>query len=105
MNNLIKEDVIKAYIEVERTMQQLSATAATSQKQLEKLRVEEVKFNVGKTTAFQVAQAQRDLTAARIAEARTAVGYTTSVVELLRADGSLLERNGILSGKNQQSKN
>ncbi len=105
LEQLIKEDVIKAYIEVERTMQQLSATAATSQKQLEKLRVEEVKFNVGKTTAFQVAQAQRDLTAARIAEARAAVGYTTSVVELLRADGSLLERNGILSGKNQQHKN
>lgn len=98
LEQLIKEDVIKAYIEVERTIQQLTATAATSQKQLEKLRVEEVKFNVGKTTAFQVAQAQRDLTAARIAEAKAAVGYTTSVIELLRADGSLLERNGIISG-------
>ena len=65
----------------------------------EKLRVEEVKFNVGKTTAFQVAQAQRDLTAARIAEARAAVGYTASIIDLLRADGSLLERNGILSAE------
>jgi len=102
LNNLaqlVKEDVIKAYIEVERTLQQLTATAATSQKQLEKLRVEEVKFNVGKTTAFQVAQAQRDLTAARIAEARAAVGYTASIIDLLRADGSLLERNGILSAE------
>ncbi len=98
LEQLVKEDVIKAYIEVERTMQQMTATAATSQKQQEKLRVEEVKFNVGKTTAFQVAQAQRDLAAARIAEAQAAVGYTTAVVELLRADGSLLERNGILSG-------
>lgn len=99
LEQLIKEDVIKAYIEVERTLQQLTATAATSQKQLEKLRVEEVKFNVGKTTAFQVAQAQRDLTAARIAEVRAAVGYTSAVIELLRADGSLLERNGIISSE------
>ena len=99
LEQLVKEDVIKAYLEVERTLQQLTATAATSQKQLEKLRVEEVKFNVGKTTAFQVAQAQRDLTAARIAEARAAVGYTASIIDLLRADGSLLERNGILSAE------
>ncbi len=97
LEQLIKEDVIKAYIEVERTLQQMTATAATSQKQLEKLRVEEVKFNVGKTTAFQVAQAQRDLTAARIAEVRAAVGYTSAIIDLLRADGSLLVRNGIIS--------
>ncbi|HNX77463.1 MAG TPA: TolC family protein [Candidatus Rifleibacterium sp.] len=99
LEQLVREDVIKAYIEVERTMQQIAATAATSQRQLEKLRVEEVKFNVGKTTAFQVAQAQRDLTGARIAEARAAAGYTMAIVELLRADGSLLERNGIIAGK------
>ena len=101
LEQLIREDVIKAYIEVERTMQQIAATAATSQRQLEKLRVEEVKFNVGKTTAFQVAQAQRDLTGARIAEARAAAGYTMAIVDLLRADGSLLERNGIIAGKNK----
>ncbi|EKD83735.1 MAG: Outer membrane efflux protein [uncultured bacterium] len=73
----------------------MTATAATSQKQLEKLRVEEVKFNVGKTTAFQVAQAQRDLTAAKIAEVKAAVDYTNAIIELFRADGSLLERNRI----------
>ena len=95
LEQLIKEDVIRAFIEVKRTIQQLTATAATSQKQLEKLRVEEVKFNVGKTTAFQVAQAQRDLTEARIAEARAAVDYTVAITELLLADGSLLERNDI----------
>lgn len=98
LEQLIKEDVLKAFIEVKRTLQQLTATAATSQKQLEKLRVEEVKFNVGKTTAFQVAQAQRDLTEARIAQAKAAVDYSTSMIELFRADGSLLERNGILAG-------
>ncbi|MBU1105854.1 MAG: TolC family protein [Candidatus Riflebacteria bacterium] len=95
LEQIIKEDVIIAFIEVKRTIQQMTATAATSQKQLEKLRVEEVKFNVGKTTAFQVAQAQRDLTAAQIAEVKAAVDYTTAIIELFRADGSLLERNRI----------
>ncbi|PKL42339.1 MAG: hypothetical protein CVV41_14455 [Candidatus Riflebacteria bacterium HGW-Riflebacteria-1] len=95
LEQIIKEDVIQAFIEVKRTIQQMTATAATSQKQLEKLRVEEVKFNVGKTTAFQVAQAQRDLTAARIAEVKAAVDYTNAIIELFRADGSLLERNRI----------
>ena len=95
LEQIIKEDVIKAFIEVKRTIQQMTATAATSQKQLEKLRGEEVKFNVGKTTAFQVAQAQRDLTAAQIAEVKAAVDYTNAIIELFRADGSLLERNRI----------
>lgn len=95
LEQIVKEDVIKAFIEVKRTIQQMTATAATSQKQLEKLRVEEVKFNVGKTTAFQVAQAQRDLTAAKIAEVKAAVDYTNAIIELFRADGSLLERNRI----------
>ncbi len=101
LEQIIKEDVINAYIEVQRTTQQLSATAATSQKQQEKLRVEEVRFNVGKTTSFQVAQAQRDLTAARIAEVKAIVDYTNSITELLRADGTLLQRHGIatLTGK------
>jgi outer membrane protein TolC len=42
-----------------------------------------------------VAQAQRDLTAARIAEVKAAVDYTNAIIELFRADGSLLERNRI----------
>lgn len=101
LEQLIVEDVITAYIEVKRTIQQLTATAATSQKQLEKLRVEEVKFNVGKTTSFQVAQAQRDLTAAKIAEVKAAVDFTTAITELLRADGSLLQRHGIVTATSQ----
>ncbi len=95
LEQVIQEDVIRAFIEVKRTVQQMTATAATSQKQLEKLRVEEVRFNVGKTTSFQVAQAQRDLTAARIAEVKASVEYTNAIIELFRADGSLLERNRI----------
>jgi outer membrane protein len=96
LEQVIKEDVIKAYIEVQRTMQQVAATAATTQKQQEKLRVEEIKFSVGKTTSFQVSQAQRDLTEAKIAEVKAAIAYTGAITELMRADGtSLLKVNKI----------
>lgn len=103
LEQIIMEDVINAFIEVQRTTQQLTATAATSQKQLEKLRVEEVRFNVGKTTSYQVAQAQRDLTAARIAEVKAIVDYTNSITDLLRADGTLLNRHGIATMTGKQS--
>ncbi len=95
LEQLIKEDVIKCYIEIKRTKEQLAATAATAQKQLEKLRVENVKFDVGKTTAFQVAQAQRDLTAAKIAQVKAVTSYTIAKSDLLRATGLLLKFRGL----------
>lgn len=90
LEQLAKADVIKAYIEVQRTKQQIAATAATTEKQKEKLRVEEIKFNVGKTTSYQVSQAQRDLTEAKIAEIGAVIDYTNAITDLLRADGSSL---------------
>ncbi len=96
LEQIIKQEVLSAYIEVKRTLQQIKATKATSQKQQEKLRVEEVKFNVGKTTSFQVAQAQRDLTAAMIAEVSAAVQHQQAYTELLRACGLLLQKRNVL---------
>ena len=92
LEQLAKADVIKAYIEVQRTKKQIAATAATTEKQKEKLRVEEIKFNVGKTTSYQVSQAQRDLTEAKIAEIGAVIEYTNAITDLLRADGTSLLR-------------
>ena len=96
LEQLIKQEVINAYIEVNRTLLQIKATASTTEKQREKLRVEEVKFNVGKTTSFQVAQAQRDLTEALISEVSAAVEHQQAFTELMRATGQLLNRRQIL---------
>ena len=95
LEQIIKEEVIKAYIEIKRTKEQMVATAATEQKQEEKLRVENVKFNVGKTTAFQVSQAQRDLQASKIAQIKAIIDYTVAKSELLRSTGLLLKFRGI----------
>ena len=58
---LAQVDVRTAYIEVNRTREQVTATAATRKLQEETLRAETEKFRVGKSTSLLVAAAQRDL--------------------------------------------
>jgi outer membrane protein len=95
MAQLVQVDVRSAYIEVNRTREQIAATTATRALQEEKTRIEMEKFRVGKSTTLLVAQAQRDLLASRIAETEAIANYLKSLVELYRLEGSLLERRGI----------
>ena len=97
LEQLAELDVRVAYIEVNRTGQQIAATLATRALQQEKLRSETEKFRVGKSTSLLVGQAQSDLTASRIAEIQAVVNYLEALVELHRQDGSLLDRRGISS--------
>jgi outer membrane protein TolC len=84
-----------AYIEVNRTKQQITATKITRQFNEEKLRTETEKLRVGKSTSFLVAQAQRDLLVSRIDEVRALANYLKALIDLYLQDGSLLERRGI----------
>jgi outer membrane protein TolC len=95
LEQLIQVDVRSAYIEVNRTLEQISATTATRTSQEEVLRAETEKFRVGKSTSILVAQAQRDLVASRIAEIEAVVDYLKALVELYRLEGSLLQRRGL----------
>jgi len=92
---LVQEEVLTAYLEVQRSHQQMKATAKTVEKQKEKLRVEEIKFSLGKTTAFQVAQAQRDVADSQTAQLRAYIGYMNALNNLWRFDGTLCDRLGI----------
>ncbi len=92
---LAQVDVRTAYIEVDRTHEQITATAATRESQEEKLRVETEKFRVGKSTSLLVAQAQRDLVVSQIGEILAIANYFKSLVSLYRLEGSLLHRRGI----------
>jgi len=92
---LVELDVRCGYIEVNRALEQIAATAATRRFQEEKLRAETEKFRVGKSTSLLVAQAQRDLVASQISEVQAVVNYLNSLVDLFRLEGSLLERRGI----------
>ena len=95
LSQLVEVDVRTAYIEVNRTKQQITASSVTRKFDEEKLRTESEKLRVGKSTSFLVAQAQRDLLVSRIAEVRALANYLKALIDLYRQDGSLLERRGI----------
>jgi len=101
LEQLAQVDVRTAYIEVNRTREQVDATAVTRQFQEESLRVETEKFRVGKSTSILVAQAQRDLLSSQIDEIQAVINYRKAIIELYRLDGSLLERRGISAPGNE----
>ena len=95
LKQLVELDVRNAYIEVNRTKEQITASTATRKFQEEKLRIETEKFRVGLSTNFFVAQAQRDLLVSRISEVQAVVNYLKALISFYRLEGSLLERRGI----------
>jgi outer membrane protein TolC len=93
--DLVRVDVETGCIEVERTREQVSATATTRKLQEEKLRAEMVKFKVGRSTAILVAQAQRDLLVSQVAEVDAVARHLQALVTLFRLEGTLLDRRGL----------
>lgn len=95
LEQLVALDVRLAATQVERARQQIGASAATRALREEALRAEEERFRVGASTSLLVAQAQRDLVASRIDELEATIGHRVALIELHRAEGTLLERRGI----------
>lgn len=95
LRQLVSLDVREAHLEVERAQEQIEATRATRELREETLRAESEKFRVGNSTAFLVAQAQRDLLESQIAELRAIVNYRQALIMLYRFDGTLLLRRAI----------
>jgi outer membrane protein len=95
LSQLVEVDVRNAYVEIARSQEQVTATAATRRLQEEKLQSETEKFRLGKSTSLLVAQAQRDLVSGQISEVQAVVSYLKAFVELYRLEGSLLDRRGI----------
>ena len=96
MAQLVELDVRSAYIEINRTMEQTKATAATARYRDQALQGELEKYRVGKSTALLVGQAERDLLSARIQEIQATIGYIEAIVNLYLREGSLLERRGLI---------
>jgi len=92
---LVELDVRSAYIRVQTSRQQITASKETRRLQEEKLRVETEKFRVGRSTNFLVAQAQRDFLSSQLIEVQSIANYLKALTNLFRLEGSLLERRGI----------
>ncbi len=95
LSHLAALDVQLAWLEVERTREQINATVVTRELQEEVLRAEQARFRVGATTALAVAQAQRDLLESQLEEVDASVRYRQALTELHLQSGTLLVRRGI----------
>ncbi len=92
LEQLIELEVRSAYIEATRTKEQILAGEASRRLQEEKLRIETEKLRVGRSTAFLLSQAQRDLLSSRIREIRFIAEYLKAMVRLYKLEASLLSR-------------
>ncbi|MGF1530731.1 MAG: TolC family protein [Puniceicoccaceae bacterium] len=91
-------EIHQAFNQVERARQQISATSISRELQEETVRAESEKVAVGTTTRLQLAQAKRELVARQIAELEARIDYRLRILQLYRADGTLIERRGITTG-------
>ena len=96
LERIVGYDVRLALTKLESVRRPIAASAATRKYQEETLTAEKERFAVGAGTALLVAQAQRDLLVSQIAEIRSIVNYRIARMELYRAEGSLLDRRGIV---------
>lgn len=92
LEGLVRAEVAKAVREVERASAQIEASAVTLALQEQSLEAEQARFEVGRSTALLVAQAQRDLLEAQLDRADAFIAYRKALIELYRLDGSLLTR-------------
>lgn len=88
----IAAEVRKAIIEVKRAAAQIKASAATVRLRRKTLQAEQKRFEVGRSTALMVAQAQRDLLQARLKRLNARINYRQALIALHVADGTLLAR-------------
>lgn len=95
LEQLAEVDIRSAYIDVLRSKEEIAASAATRLYRKDVLQAETEKFQVGKSTALLVAQAQREYLFSQLAEAARLVGHLQALIDLYRLEGSLLKRRGI----------
>ena len=92
---LAEAEIRTAHIEALRAFRQIEATAVLRGLQVQKLAAETEKFRVGTSTAYLVAQAQRDLLNSQLSAVGASVGYLQALVRLYRSEGTLLQKRGV----------
>lgn len=95
LERLVSAEVRAAVLEAERAAAQIEASGITRELREQALAAERTRFEVGRSTGLLVAQAQRDLLAARLDEADAYIAYRQARIDLYRLDGTLLLRRMI----------
>lgn len=99
MEDLVGLEVRLAWNEVQRATQQIKASRTTLALQKETLRSEQERLKAGTSTSLLVAQAMRDVLAAEVSLIEALSEQRIACIQLYLADGSLLERRGIVLHK------
>jgi outer membrane protein TolC len=92
---LAQQDVLLAYVEIHRAKDQMAAASRALKFQFEKLEAQTEKYRLGVGSAFQVAQAQRDIVSSQISALQARIEYLKGLTQFYVAEGSLLARRGI----------
>lgn len=87
----IQTEVRASVREVQTNVERVKANRVATILTRARLRAEEKKLSVGKSTSFDVLQAQEDLAVSERNEVRAIVDYRVSIVRLERVQGTLLE--------------
>jgi outer membrane protein TolC len=93
---LAQEDVRGAWVLAQAAGRQGEAALATQTLQERKLEAEQLRFREGKSTSLLVAQAERDVLAAKLNSVSSLIGVLTTRVDLYHKDGSLLARRRLV---------
>lgn len=92
----VAEEVRQAIVTVEEQWQRLQATSVAVNGQTEVVRITQGRREVGKATNLDVLLVQRDLIQANVDDAVARVRYIQALTDLYAAEGTLLERRGIV---------
>lgn len=96
LRSLVRYDILLALNELERAQKQMTASSDTRRYRQETFEAEQDRFEVGNSTALEVSRTQRDLVESQIAEIEARVAYQLAKVGLYLAEGSLLDRRGLV---------
>jgi outer membrane protein len=96
----IEQDVVvevrKAVRQVKTNVERINASKKAEELARERLRAEEKKFKVGRTTSLEVIRAQADLAVAEGRATNALVDYQISLGDLDAVQGNILEKNNII---------
>lgn len=92
---LAQQDVLLAYVEIQRAKDQMRTSSSLINVQLEKRKAETEKYRLGSSTADKVAQAEKDTVTAELSALQARIDYLKGLTQFYVAEGSLLPRRGI----------
>ncbi len=96
LQDTISQEVRSAYIDCTTDLDAIDAVAVTRDLREQSLKTQTIKFELGKATNNDIADAQRDLLESQINYTEAVVDYVKARLRLHYLDGSLIERSGIV---------